>query len=381
MARKRAWSSRLIAILHAYSAANIGDGRLVSLTVDRIRSVSENRPELSIVSLDDSSFHEFGRVVGTGLAGQAPGVVMARAISSSVRNSVAASLAWRRFDGQLGASLRDASAFVAVGGGYLRAKTPREQVGTFVNHVPQLMIASRSTAPSIYLPQSIGPLTGPTGRMVRRALGGIDTVVVRDDVSKAELAYLGERVVRMPDLVVLEVADKWPGPAAATSAVVLIGRQLSTAPPSYASRLQQLPLAIGGEVHWAVQAGGSVEKSDETFYRSMGMVPSGPTEMVVGSHRPAAVVSVRLHGALVSLVGGTPAIHIAYERKGLSAMQDLGLGEWTHRAADFDPRRIADQVGELRADPSRYWNRLESALPRVREQSQQLDALLARIIR
>ena len=88
---------------------------------------------------------------------------------------------------------------MSVGGGYLRAGDAPESFGTLFNHFPQLVAAGRSDAPSVYLPQSIGPLKGPVGTLVRRALARIDQCCLRDESSVREV---GPRVTvtRLPDL-------------------------------------------------------------------------------------------------------------------------------------------------------------------------------------
>lgn len=372
----------LLAILHAYSEDNIGDGLLVELVSKRLSRVLPRDAETSIVALDGDSFGNYGRVLSTGLIGRRGLSETLRAMSSSLRISLGAVSASPRIGGKLNRELADASAFVAVGGGYLRAGTRREKLATAVNHLPQLLIASKSDAPSIYLPQSIGPLRGLAGRVIQRALARVDTVIVRDDVSLSELSFLGDRVVRIPDLAVLDLADNWRGAHPASESVMLVGRRLpALAETDYEQRLRALPGEIGGDVVWAVQAAGSTDKSDAGFYRDLGVPPAGPTDELVASLHPAAVVSVRLHGTLVALMNGSPSIHIAYERKGFSAMSDMGLSEWTHKASDFSVAKIADQVAELRRDPSRYWGQLERSLPGLRAESHQLDELLSRIIR
>jgi polysaccharide pyruvyl transferase WcaK-like protein len=80
---------------------------------------------------------------------------------------------------------------------------------------------------------------------------------------------------------------------------------------------------------------------------------------------PGVVVSVRLHGAIASLLAGWPAIHLSYERKGWGAYQDLGLDEWVHDARAFDVEKVAAQARELARDPSPMFARIEARLPQL----------------
>jgi len=72
-------------------------------------------------------------------------------------------------------------------------------------------------------------------------------------------------------------------------------------------------------------------------------------------------VSVRLHGAIAALLAGIPAIHLAYERKGWGAYEDLGLREYVHDARTFDPALVARQAEELSVNPAPLWALLNSS--------------------
>jgi len=74
---------------------------------------------------------------------------------------------------------------------------------------------------------------------------------------------------------------------------------------------------------------------------------------------------VRLHGAIAALLAGRPAIHLAYERKGWGAYQDLGLDEFVHDARTFDPAAVAAQTRALAADPAPFRARIEAAKVRL----------------
>ncbi len=82
--------------------------------------------------------------------------------------------------GALGRDLAACESVVAVGGGYFRAVDATSSIGTVLNHLPQLMAAGRSGVPSLYLPQSIGPLKGPVGARGASRPRRVDAVCVRD---------------------------------------------------------------------------------------------------------------------------------------------------------------------------------------------------------
>ncbi|WP_258096376.1 hypothetical protein, partial [Klebsiella pneumoniae] len=89
----------------------------------------------------------------------------------------------------------------------------------------------------------------------------------------------------------------------------------------------------------------AVRGNDDTaFYRALGLTPHGLLRDVLRDDRPDAVVSVRLHGALESVLAGVPAYHLSYERKGFGAYEDLGLTDWVSNAADFQASDVLDTV-------------------------------------
>jgi polysaccharide pyruvyl transferase WcaK-like protein len=364
----------MIAVLHAYSRANAGDGLLVDLTIQRLERAGVARSDIVIVALDPASFSEL-RAVGTGTADRA-----ANGRTALAALSAASMVALRRFaPGDTPRILREADAFVSVGGGYLRAGTRTNTVGTAINHLPQLHLASQSGRPSIYLPQSIGPLRGVVGRAIRRSLSQLTQVHVRDERSKDELVDL-DNVHRTPDLAVLAVAERLADTTSldlsSAASPVVVARQL-TMPDGYEQRLVDLGDRLGAR--WAVQAGGSVSKNDETFYRAIGVQPVGTLSAVL-EENPAPVVSVRLHGAVQAILMGIPAIHLAYERKSWGAYADLGLERWLHSARRFDPETVTAQIRELQSDPTPFWLALRERVPALRAASKNLDMSLRRVL-
>ena len=75
-------------------------------------------------------------------------------------------------------------------------------------------------------------------------------------------------------------------------------------------------------------------------------------------------MSVRLHGALESLLHGVTAFHLCYERKGFGAYSDLGIPGWVANAADFDASTVVEQLFAPQALPS-FWEATQDALAYV----------------
>ena len=134
-----------------------------------------------------------------------------------------------------------------------------------------------------------------------------------------------------------------------------------------------------GRVAWGVQAEGSAGKSDRTFYERLGVRADGRvSELLAGPCGPA--VSVRLHGALQSIMSGVPAVHLGYERKSWGAYEDLGLANWVHSARGFDPDLVAAQVRQLQADPAPFWAAIGAQAQHLQDRSAALDTSIARTL-
>ena len=339
-------------ILHVFSRRNAGDGLLVDLTLEALQAADINKDECVVLALDPESFADLAHVE------RAPGEP--RAVPSIRLLAAAKELLASLVDQGRAASLvRDAKGLIAVGGGYLVADSTVRQLGVLLNHYAQLRAAAHAKAPSVYLPQSVGPLHGPVGRMVRRELGRVNRLYVRDDQTLRELE--GSHVRRCADLAVMKLARTLPGDGVdeLLEPPVIVARDLPD-PGAYPRLLLQLRAAME-RPRWAVQADVEGPRSDRAFYKSLGIEDVGSLSSVLQATRPSVVVSVRLHGAIAALLAGFPAIHLAYERKGWGAYEDLGLREYVHDARTFDPALVARQAEELRADPSPLWALLNSS--------------------
>src|SRR4030095_7065925 len=112
--------------------------------------------ECVVLALDPESFADLEHVE------RAPGEPRA-VLSANLLRAITEVGAGMFGKSGVGALARDARGLVAVGGGYLVADSPVRQVGVMLNHYAQLRAAASASVPSIYLPQSIGPLSPPVG--------------------------------------------------------------------------------------------------------------------------------------------------------------------------------------------------------------------------
>lgn len=191
-----------VTLIHAYSTTNSGDGLLVTEAVDIVREAYPDA-EFTLVAIDPDSFEvaHFASVLHP-LTGR-PGSI--GSIATLARGALAFVLR-RRTPGYQRA-VQEADLVVAVGGGYLRGKSPVEAVKMVLAHVTQMPVGS-DRVPFVYLPQSIGPLNVGTLPIVARRLAHASSVVVRDDRSVRDLSRL-DNVRRAPDMALLGLPTEW----------------------------------------------------------------------------------------------------------------------------------------------------------------------------
>ncbi|WP_157943958.1 polysaccharide pyruvyl transferase family protein [Blastococcus atacamensis] len=309
-----------VLILHAYSAANRGDGLLVDEAIEVVRSAFGADVELAVAAHYPESFaYPDVEVVGTH-----PRAFLSR--TGLPRHVVRY---WRRYD-----------LVVGVGGGYLRGPTLSAALKCVVIHVVQLVIAGRYPARRAYLPQSVGPFPPLLGAAVKRLLRRIDRVYLRDDRSMAEFG--GPNARRVADMVVSSAEavarrrDSSPAGPPVLSVRAVFGR-VSDPVRRLAGRLEE----FDGYVQSDVGANSDVDA----------MASLAPRHVVTASELltgpPRVVIAVRLHAALMALNAGHYVVHLAYERKGWGAFGDLGLGDYVHNVWSFDVETVLRQVAEL----------------------------------
>jgi len=356
-------------ILHGFSRRNAGDGLLVELTLEALEDAGVDRADCALLALDPDSFSEPEQVH------RAPGEPSARPsfkLGLAGLELIADSLSGGKL-GTVGSLAGKAKALIAVGGGYMVADSGGRQLGVLFNHMIQLRSAARSGVPTIYMPQSIGPLNGAVGKAALKQLRQIDQIYVRDDESLAEVG--GANVTRCGDLAVMKLArtiTAKPPQKPKSHDIVIVARSLPKA-GDYERRIQELGAGFAEQL-WAVQADVEGPRSDRVFYDRLGVRNSASLDGLLDADRAGVVISVRLHGALTALIRGYPAIHLAYERKGWGAYEDLGIVPYVHDARSFDPSRVIAQANELRQDAGPFWARIRAAAPRLSNQYQNLIA-------
>lgn len=340
-------------LLHAYSAQNSGDGLLVELARNLLH---EARPgvEVTTVALDAASFHA-DSVIQWGASNatwSAPNIKLNMARTPLVGDKRVDLLA------------EEADVVVGVGGGYMRGGTPTEAAKHLAAHFGQLRIASRHGHKAVLLPQSIGPFLRPYGRLVQERLKALNSVYVRDDVSRDYLAAL-PNVRRLPDLAVLEMAEQVSAtPSPATGKPVIVARDLATRPGQYYSLMKDL--ARSKLFEWAVQSRGR-GNNDVPLTNELAGYEAPDLRTVLDRPEKSVVVSTRLHGSMAALIAGVPTIHLSYERKGWGAFNDLGLDDYVLNARRTSSDEVLRLYDRLMKNQDAYWDSYLRAQSSIKE--------------
>lgn len=311
-----------VLLLHGYSADNAGDGLLVHEAITIIRDAL-GPVSITLIASRPDTFEDLGVTV-------LPAIPTFRGWNPLTR-----------------AALKNINSFdlvVAVGGGYLRAGTPKEAAKSALVHGPQLRAAARSRTPTIYLPQSVGPARFGTSAWLRKHLSRIDKVMLRDDRSVAE--FSGVAAERIPDLATLAAAQgRQPSARIAQTPVLSIRSVRGRVSPDVyrlASDLSPYDAYIQSTVSGNDDRAATASLSPERIIdRSELLAAEGPRRVVI---------AVRLHAALMALASGHYVIHLAYERKGFGAFADLGITTWVHNVNRFDSAQVIDQASTLLRD-------------------------------
>lgn len=329
-----------VLLLHGYSAENAGDGLLVRETLGLIRDAF-GEADVTLLASRPETFAD---------------------LAVRTLPTVPTKRGW---DARMRATLKAIDGYdivVAVGGGYLRAGTVVETLKTALVHGPQLRAAARTGAPTVYLPQSIGPARFGTRRWLQRTLQRLDLVMARDDRTVDEVG--GPTVVRTPDLATAAVvAGRRPGTSVDPTPVLSIRSVHGRINPDIYALAKRIAPYDG---YIQSTTGGNDDRPAAATLSPRRMIERG--DLMTPGATPRVVVAVRLHAALMALAAGHYVVHLAYERKGFGAFGDLGIDPWVHTVNGFDVDTVTAQAQALLADSAAradYDARIAAASERV----------------
>lgn len=310
-------------LTNAYSALNLGDGLLVEESREVVRDAGFNPS--AILALDPNSFSSLGLQL------------------------IGAELSQRRLALELGLGTLTLNeqpferAF-AVGGGYLRFPNRRIASKTYLSHITQFKILSQAAIPFGLLPVSIGPINCFKNE-VMKSLSKAEFIAVRDDKSFLELKNLSN-VYRIPDLSILHEI-KSDSSTSENRGIGLILRNLDF--PNWlrdVRRIIQIPKSFV-----MIQSSTGASNNDRKFImKHFPELEIVTTREAFLNKRPLLVISSRLHGAIMSINEGIPAIHLGYERKSFGVYKDLGLSEFCLPADNLDFNLLEEKILRFKSD-------------------------------
>ncbi|AMS06174.1 polysaccharide pyruvyl transferase family protein [Acidipropionibacterium acidipropionici] len=330
-----------VALLHAYSPLNAGDGLLVEQALDLIHDAVGADALVDIFASRPDGFTQ-AAMPGTEAIGTRPGK---RGYSREYLRRLA--------------HLGEYDLIVGVGGGYLRFGHPLEAAKTWLVHMPQLARAA-SAGNAVYLPQSCGPLGPVSGPVVRHFFRRMGSVMLRDDRSVSDCSPVD--TVRAPDCGLLGL-HRVRLPFDEDAPVIVGTRQLRRGADRKVEEVARRLAPVEGLVQSRVGA-----NNDEESTRRLGASQLHSQADLRSLDRARVVISVRLHGALMALAAGHYVIHLSYERKGFGAFSDLGLDDNVHNVYSMDVDQVIAQAESLREDPGArqaFDATVEQALPRL----------------
>ncbi|MEJ1178642.1 MULTISPECIES: polysaccharide pyruvyl transferase family protein [unclassified Pseudarthrobacter] len=312
-----------VLVLHAYSADNLGDGLLVRESLDLIRLACGETAEVTVAASHPQTFKN----------------ISAHVVDSQPRR--------RGYDAAYIRTLLNVKEFdlvVGVGGGYMRAGTPVEAAKSLLVHGPQLWAAARHAAKSVYLPQSIGPVKYGLKGLVASRLRKLGVVMLRDDRSMEEFRSISP--TRMPDLAAGEIEGP-PSQKTPSEIPVLSVREVRGSVPPRLYNLAARLETFDGYIQST--SGGNNDRPATATFNTRRIIDRN--ELLMDADRNVrVVVAVRLHAALMALRAGHYVVHLAYERKGFGAFDDLGLSEFVHNVNTFSVDTVVGQTESLLTD-------------------------------
>lgn len=353
--------------MHAFGGDARGDGLLVDLSIRLIRDALGPKPSIVIHAADAQSysgepFATMGSVVDVpGFSGS-----IIHKLAGCTR--IAAGLSGEKFEFRGGfpeLEKVEPSLIVGVGGGYLRTGTRMESIKTTLAHLPQVLWAANQPVPSIYLPQSIGPLASRAGRRLRDAIERLDHLYVRDDRT-ASLFTHHPGLKRAPDLALMELADKLPTDIRDNGheRLYLAAGRIPRNPKhlaGYAERIQRLR-ELMPDAELLLDGLPKRDEAGKKFYKSLGWTGQFRTVGDVLTHGPKGVmISVGLGNSLEAMLAGWPTVHLATERKAFGAFADMNLAHCIRKATCFDPQEVANIATSLRFGRVPFWRNLAEA--------------------
>jgi len=276
-----------------------------------------------------------------------------------------------------------------------------------------LDLARRLGRPLVLMQQSAGPFSDPANReQLGKVLPTVDLVLLRDERSLGHVVDVGADPLRcrvLPDTVFALVPDELPeAPGGPRLRVAFSVRTWSnfdglTAEAGMRRYLDAIRAAVsrlvvqhdaevvfvstcqGRPEYWAddsqvaldVVAGLEPQIAERVH---VDRAPRSAVELIdflAGFH---AMVSTRLHGAILAACAWVPTLAIAYEYKTQEAWAQLGLSEWVLGISDLVSAELVERVEALLERRADIRSVLAAALPAQRDAALTAADLIADVL-
>lgn len=341
-----------VVILHAYSAFNRGDGLLVEAALSFVREAVGDDASIVLIAREPESFQDEG--------------VEVLAAPPSIRFVSDLPKIWE--------AIRHSDLLVGVGGGYARGPRPAPLLKFLVGHSWQMLFAWPRRAHTVYLPQSVGPFPSLLWPILRLFYGGIEHAAVRDDRSLRDLRLDPGR--RVPDSAILNMRGRRPDSEAQPAApVVFTARSVDHAAMGLLRELADRLHTFDGYIQSATLGNDDTAIMERLGVRRM----LGSEELLSSSASRRVVIAVRLHAALMAIEAGHYVVHLAYERKGFGAFDDLGLADYCHNVNRFSVDQVSRQAHDLLTSAEARQSYDDSINGRLRQVRIQRNDLIRRL--
>lgn len=336
-----------IALFNCYSAKNSGDGLLVDLAAEKILQLYPGA-QLTIIASDPSSFASRKYTVESNEF-FALGFISIPFILLKVLMFLCTGI----YKSSLYSKYTNYDLAFSVGGGYLRFGSCLETLKTGVVHLSQLAwISSNFGKSHIALSQSIGPFRFFPKGLLSKFFSVTTEIHLRDDRSFSDLKFLSGKIYREKDCAVEKfLADIKSRPSANTERndkkCVVVLRDFRRGEKQTKDIIENIEKSLRDfQIIYATQStiGGN---DDNKFYKKYGLTTAGLLKEVLSDNKDAIVLSVRLHGALESMMCGHKTFHLSYERKGFGAFEDMGLSAFVDNVYAFKPESVSARLNEL----------------------------------
>jgi polysaccharide pyruvyl transferase WcaK-like protein len=281
--------------------------------------------------------------------------------------------------------LRRADLLIVGGGGLINDHWPL----VIPRYLAWVLVARMVGTPVTWIGVGVGPIRRRAWRWMARLAARLSgPVVVRDEGSAALLGGASGRVRIMPDPALFlepsapgRLAPAGPGPTMGLivrepvhgrepDVVVLLELLARFAAAGRASGLRPRLMLMDPAADRAF-----ARRVADRLARDGECPPSGALGPTTARARQqlgelGVVVSVRLHGLLLSAVSGVPCVPIAYDAKVAAAAERIGLGDVVIPPSDVGDDAVARALAAVK-DP----DRVRQVAARVADLREQADAV------